>query len=240
MCQRNVLAIIPAYNEEQNVRMVIEEIRKCAKDIDIVVVDDCSMDDTSSVAKSSGADVIELCSNIGYGGSVQTGFRYAISRGYDFAIQIDADGQHDPRCIEKLLRPVRDGEVDVAIGSRFLGAVRYKVPLIRKLGMVLFSRIVSFVVKQRISDPTSGYQALNRKVLRFFAYDNYPSDYPDADTIMLMSFAGFRIKEVPVTMRDRCHGDSMHSALKSFYYLYKMFLSMFVLLLRRRRLSRGA
>jgi len=232
-----VLVIIPAYNEEKNIGRVITEIRECVGDIQIVVVNDGSSDETALVAKKAGASVINLPCNLGYGGAVQTGFKYAVSKGYEYCIQIDGDGQHDPHCIEDLLKVVQNGEADIAIGSRFLGNSQYKIPLFRRLGMIIFGKIVSVIIKQKITDPTSGYQALNRRVMQFFAHDNYPSDYPDADTIILLNFAGFKVKEVPVVMRSRIFGNSMHNKLKSLYYIYKMFLAIFILLLRKNKVK---
>jgi len=234
-----VLVIIPAYNEEENIGKVIAEIRACVGDIEIVVINDNSSDNTAIVAKEAGVNVINLPHNLGYGGAVQTGFKYAISKGYEYGVQIDGDGQHDPHSMKDLLKVVQSGEADAAIGSRFLGSIQYRIPFFRRLGMAIFGRIVSWIIKQRISDPTSGYQALNQKVMKFFAYDNYPSDYPDADTLILLHFAGFKIKEIPVVMRERQFGKSMHTQLKSLYYIYKMFLAIFILLLQRKKIQRG-
>ena len=154
--------------------------------------------------------------------------------GYEYIIQIDADGQHDPKSAAGLFAPVARGEADVAIGSRFTGHANYPIPLPRRLGMAVFGAIVTFVTRKTFSDPTSGYQAMNSKVLRFFARDNYPSDFPDADTIILLVLAGFRVIEVPVVMQARTAGTSMHSNLKAFYYVSKMMLSILMVLLRRK------
>ena len=231
-----VLIIIPAFNEAENIEKVLTDVKGVAGEISIAVINDCSSDNTPALAKRMGVHVINLPCNLGYGGSVQTGFKYAVSEGYDYCVQIDGDGQHDPKSIMDLLNVVQSGEADVAIGSRFLGSVQYKVPFVRRLGMKLFGKLVSLIIKQDISDPTSGYQALNRDVLQFYAYDNYPTDYPDADTFILLHYAGFKVKEVPVTMRDRQFGTAMHTNLKSFYYVYKMFLAIGILLLRKNEL----
>jgi glycosyltransferase involved in cell wall biosynthesis len=167
---------------------------------------------------------------------VQTGFKYAVAHDYDAVIQMDADGQHDPASAASLLEPVLAGDADVVIGSRFLGRAEYKIPGLRRLGMNVFGSIVTFVTRRRFSDPTSGFQALGRPVLRFFARDNYPSDFPDADTIILLVLAGFRVREVPVVMRARIAGSSMHSNLRAFYYVSKMMLSILMVLLRLKRL----
>ncbi|MBN1352377.1 glycosyltransferase family 2 protein [candidate division KSB1 bacterium] len=237
---KKILAIIPAYNEEMNIGKVISEIRNSIDDISIVVINDNSKDNTANVAREAGANVINLACNLGYGGAIQTGFKYAVAEGYDYGVLIDGDGQHDPRCIRDLLSVVQSGEADITIGSRFLGDLQYTVPLARRIGMAIFGKIASIVIRQKVSDPTSGYQAMNRRVMLSFANDNYPSDYPDADTIILLNFLGFKIKEVPVVMRNRIAGSSMHSKLKSLYYIYKMFLAIFIILLRRGQIRREA
>jgi len=236
MAAPRTLIITPAHNEALNLPHVLTELREHAPDTDIVVIDDASADETAAVAMRLGARVVSLPCNLGYGGAVQTGFKYAVERGYEYAVMLDADGQHDPRCIADLLGPVLRDEADIAIGSRFLGATPYHAGWVKRLGMALFAAIVSRFTGRRVTDPTSGYQALNRRVLCFFARDNYPSDYPDADTLLLLHYAGFRVTEVPVCMRDRLSGLSMHSSWKVFYYTFKMSLSIFIVLLRQRSL----
>jgi glycosyltransferase involved in cell wall biosynthesis len=231
-----VLVVMPAHNEEESLASTLARVRAALPAADIVVINDYSTDRTSEVALENGAHVVELPCNLGYGGAVQTGFKFAMQRGYDVVLQIDADGQHDPACAQALLAPILNGETDVAIGSRFLGQARYRIPGIRRIGMGVFGSIVSFVTRQRYTDPTSGYQALDRRVVEFFARDNYPSDFPDADTIILLALAGFRVREVPVTMEARVAGTSMHSNLKAFYYVPKMLLAILMVLLRQKRI----
>jgi len=229
------ILIMPAHNEAGNIERVIQEIREVAPPLDIVVINDCSSDDTAQRAAHLGATVISLPCNLGYGGALQTGFRYATEHGYPVGVMMDADGQHDPRGISDLLAVVESGEADLAIGSRFLGRLEYKTGLIRRLGMGFFRTIVSLVTHQRITDPTSGFQAMSYRLMRFFAKDNYPSDFPDADTLIVIAYAGFPLKEVPVTMRERMSGISkMHANLKPIYYVIKMLLSIFIVLLRQR------
>jgi glycosyltransferase involved in cell wall biosynthesis len=231
-----VLVLMPAHNEAESIGHTLTLIAQALPHADAVVINDYSSDATTAIAERHGARVVELPWNLGYGGAVQTGFKYALAHGYDFVIQMDADGQHDPASAIALLAPVLAGETDVAIGSRFLGQATYKIPAMRRLGMGVFGSIVTFVTRRRFSDPTSGYQAMNRRVMEFFAHDNYPTDFPDADTIILLALAGFRVREVPVTMQARVAGTSMHSNLKAFYYVFKMTLSIFMVLLRYRRL----
>jgi glycosyltransferase involved in cell wall biosynthesis len=231
--------IIPAHNEGSNIGQVLAEIgdakltRASPQAMDALVVDDCSTDETASIAARAGAGVLHLPNNLGYGGAVQAGFRYAVHYGYDFGVLMDADGQHDANCIGDLLRVVQSGEADVALGSRFLGRMEYKTTFAKRFGMSFFSTVVSRLTGRRITDPTSGFQALNRDTMAFFAADNYPVDFPDADTILLLHFAGFRVAEVPVVMRERLSGQSMHSSWKPIYYVFKMFLAILIVLLRQ-------
>ena len=231
-----VLVVVPAFNESESLGPTLGAIRTALGPVDIVVISDCSTDDTVHVARKAGARVVDLPCNLGYGGAVQTGFKYALAHGFDYIVQMDADGQHDPGSARGLLAPVVRGDADIAIGSRFTGTANYPIPFPRRLGMSLFGAIVTFVTRRRFSDPTSGFQAMNAAVLAFFARDNYPSDFPDADTIILLVLAGFRVEEVPVVMGARIAGTSMHSNFKAFYYVSKMLLSIFMVLVRRKML----
>ncbi len=228
------LIIIPAYNEAGNIARVIAATRASAPLADILVVNDGSSDDTAAIARQARARVISLLFNIGYGVALQTGYKYALAKGYRYVIQMDGDGQHEPACIPTLLAEVQSGAADVVVGSRFLGRETgsYRVEWGRRLGMTLFGGIASFIMGQKITDPTSGFQALNREALRFFASDAYPGDFPDADVLIMLHYNGFRVKEVPVIMYCNTDGKSMHSGLKPLYYVFKMCLSIFVTLLR--------
>jgi len=228
----NLIVIIPAYNEAGRIATTIAGIRKFGN-ADIIVVDDGSDDSTASEARAAGARVIELPFNLGYGAALQTGFKYALNRGYEFAVQMDADGQHDPLSIEALTSPVLKDEVDVVIGSRFLDKGNYKAPFVRRMGMYFFGIITSVLTGRRITDPTSGFQALNKKVMEFYASDAYPADYPDADVIIMLHRQGFRFKEVPVIMHNAAKRSMHGGILKPMYYIFKMMLSIFVTLLRK-------
>ena len=228
------LLIMPAHNEAANLPVVFAELRAAAvPDLDILVVDDCSTDDTAAVARAAGATVVSLPCNLGYGGAVQTGFKYAVEHGYPVAVVMDADGQHDPASLPDLLATVESGQADVALGSRILGRMDYEAGAMRLLGMGFFRNLVSWLIQQRITDPTSGYQCLSSEAMAYFARDNYPTDFPDADTILLARFAGFTLREVPVTMRGRISGQSMHAGWKPLYYVIKMCLAIFIVLLRQ-------
>ncbi|MBP8745549.1 MAG: glycosyltransferase family 2 protein, partial [Syntrophorhabdus sp.] len=170
----------------------------------------------------------------------QTGYIYATRNRYNFLVQLDGDGQHDPTCIYDLINPVQSGTADITIGSRFLISQKegldwpaYRAPVVRMIGMRLFSAIATFFTGQKVTDPTSGYQAMNRRAFHLLAGDKFPIDYPDADVIIMLHRAGFRIKEVPVRMFPSPDDKSMHSGLKPLYYIFKMFLSIIVTLLRR-------
>lgn len=230
------LVIIPAYNEVGKIAGVVERVRVAAPTTDILVINDGSRDGTCAAAATAGAHVVSHPYNMGYGVTIQTGYKYALAHGYDFLVQIDGDGQHDPSFIPSMLAPVLQGEVDFVIGSRFLGGDSYKPSMGRRIGMALFRSIVTWVVGQRLTDCTSGYQAFNRDVMRFFAGDIFPCDYPDADVLISLHLAGFRLQEVAVRMFASTDGKSMHAGLKPLYYVFKMLLSIAVTLMRSRRL----
>ncbi len=228
----NVAVIIPAYNEAGLIASTIKGIRKFT-DADIIVVSDGSTDNTVNEARAAGALAIELPFNLGYGAALQTGFKYALRRGYEFAIQMDADGQHDPSSIKTLIDPVVNDEFDVAIGSRFSGGGGYRAPFVRRMGMYFFGFITSIITGRKITDPTSGFQALNKKVMEFYASEAYPVDYPDADVIIMLHRKGFRFKEVPVVMHNAAKRSMHGGVVKPVYYIFKMLLSIFVTLLRK-------
>lgn len=231
---KETIVIIPAYNEEKTIGKVVKEIKENISEAAIVVINDGSSDNTASVSSKAGAKVINLPFNMGYGAALQTGFKYALENNYNYAVQIDGDGQHDPQYIIDLLKVVQQGKADLAIGSRFLENVGYKAPLIRRLGMIFFGSIASLIIKQKVTDPTSGFQALNQKVIKFYASDYYPVDFPDADVIIMLHRIGLKIKEAPVKMHpSKDSKKSMHSGLKPIYYIFKMLLSIMVTLLRK-------
>jgi len=206
---------------------------------DVVVVDDASSDATAVAARAAGARVVRHSANLGYGAAIQTGYKLAVQEGADFLVQLDGDGQHDPACIPDLLDPVCKGECDVAIGSRFLGMGDYRAPSWRRFGMRLFGAIASWITGQKVTDPTSGYQAMNRSVLQLYARDIFPHDYPDADTIILLHFARRRFREVPVRMLPSPTGKSIHGGfIQPLYYIFKMFLSIFIFCISRREIER--
>jgi len=234
------LLIIPAHNEETRIVGVIEGIFRHLPGADVLVIDDGSTDRTREVALRAGARVVSHPFNLGYGAALQTGYRYALAKGYGELVQMDGDGQHDPAFVPHLLAAIEKGDTDVAIGSRFLspgGVVSdyapYQAPLMRRLGMRFFGTVASLIIGQKVSDPTSGYQAMNSRVLEWVSGDRFPFDYPDADVIIMLHRAGFRIREVPVRMLECRNKKSMHSGWEPLYYVFKMLLSIFVTLLRK-------
>lgn len=232
-----ILAIIPALNEEETIAQVIGGVKENAPYCDILVINDGSSDSTAERAKAAGAKVIHLPFNMGYGIALQTGYKYALEKGYQYIVQLDGDGQHDPHYIKELLEVVTSGKADIAIGSRFAKNNRnytYKAGWTKKTGIMLFASITSIIIRQKVSDPTSGYQAINQKVAKFYASGSYPCDYPDADVIIMLHRAGFQIKEFPVVMHRNKNRKSMHSGIKPLYYIFKMLLSIFLTLLRKR------
>jgi glycosyltransferase involved in cell wall biosynthesis len=226
------LAIVPAYNEEASVGGVIDEIRALDPVFDVVVVDDGSVDRTSAVAADRGVHVVHLPFNLGIGGAMQTGYRFALEHGYDLAVQIDGDGQHDPRELPKILGPVLDGHADLVVGSRFSGDGAFQSSPVRRIGIRLFASVVSAVVRQRVTDPTSGFRAVNHRGIALFAAD-YPHDYPEVEATVMCVKHKLRLTEVPVRMRERSGGRSSITAFRSVYYMTKVLLAIFVGLFRR-------
>jgi glycosyltransferase involved in cell wall biosynthesis len=199
----------------------------------VLVIDDGSSDGTVAEARAAGARVLRLPVNVGYGAALQSGYKYAVRHGYDLVGQVDGDGQHLPIYLEKMLEGLRDPEVDVVLGSRFLdNDGHYRPSRARAIGMAVFAGIASRVMDQHVSDPTSGFQVMRSRVASFFCTEVYPSDYPDADILILLHRSGFRVREIGVQMREP-EGKSMHAGHRSIYYVYKMTLSIAMTLLRR-------
>ena len=228
------LAIVPAYNEEASVARVVSAINEHRPDFDVLVIDDGSTDSTSRCAQQAGAIVVRHPFNLGIGGAVQSGFQYASRHGYEIAAQIDADGQHDPRYLSDLVeRLCGDQEVDMVWGSRFREEAGYKVPFMRRTGIMLFSGLMSAIVGQRVTDPTSGFRMTNRRGIELFARD-YPHDYPEVEAILMMHAHRLRMSEVPVRMSHRLGGRSSITNPLSAYYMVKVLLAVLVGLFRSR------
>lgn len=233
---KRVLISIPAYNEEKNIVSTIKKVKEAVgrRNWDILVINDGSKDNTAELAEGMKVNVVSHPFNMGYGVAIQTGYKYALENKHDALVQIDADGQHDPKYIDKMLEALNSFKADVIIGSRFKEKTGYKASFIRRAGMIFFSFIVVKVTGKNITDSTSGYQAIRSGVLPFLASDFFPCDYPDADLLIMLHFAGFKIVEIPMIMYESKTGKSMHgSIVKNFYYVAKMCLSIFTILLRK-------
>jgi len=228
------LVIVPAFNEQGSVGGVIEEIRRADPKLEVVVVDDGSGDRTAEVARAHGAHVVSLPFNLGIGAAVQTGFLYALANGFDLAVQVDADGQHDPSELPKLFAPLEAGEADLVIGSRFAGESDFRSSFVRRLGIRLFALTVSAIARRRLTDTTSGFRAVSRRGIVLFAAD-YPHDYPEVEATVMVVKHRLRVREVPVRMRERAAGHSSITALRAVYYIFKVLLALFVELFRPRK-----
>jgi glycosyltransferase involved in cell wall biosynthesis len=230
------LVVVPAWNEAATLADVLGSVRGHAPDFDVLVVDDGSTDETYAIARRHGARVVRLPFNLGIGGAVQSGFQFAWENGYDYMVQVDGDGQHDAAEIGKLAAAMReDPSIDVVVGSRFLGAdYRYPAPVSRRTGIHLFAFLLSRIVGQRVSDPTSGFRLYNRRAIRLFARD-YPHDYPEVEAVLMLHHHRLRMRETPVRMYERGGGaSSLRGSGKSAYYMVKVLLALFVALARRR------
>ena len=229
------LAVVPAYNEADCIGRVLRALHERAPEFDVLVVDDGSTDATSEIAYQAGARVVKHPFNLGVGGAVQTGFTFAVERGYDYLVQVDGDGQHDPAEIGKLERAMTETRVDMTCGSRFLTAdYKYPAPISRRTGIHVFAFLLSRIVGQRVSDPTSGFRLYNRRAIGVFARD-YPHDYPEVEAVLMVHGHRLRMCEVPVQMHERGGGvSSINGTGKSAYYMIKVLLAIVVGLARRR------
>jgi glycosyltransferase involved in cell wall biosynthesis len=229
------LAIVPAYNEQDMVARVVRDIYRHAPDFDVVVVDDGSLDGTAAAAEAEGAVVLRQPFNLGIGGAMQAGYKYALHRSYDLAVQVDGDGQHKPEYLPEMVDALHTSgtEADMVYGSRFLGDPGYKVPFMRKLGNRIFGVVLSAICRQSITDPTSGFRMVNRNGIELFARD-YPHDYPEVEAILMLHAHRLKIHEVHVKMNARGFGESSIDYMSAAYYMVKVMLAIFIGLLRRR------
>lgn len=226
------LAIVPAYNEEGSLGRVLEEIRAADPQLEIVVVDDASTDGTGRVARAAGVSVIRMPFNTGIGGAMKTGYQFARDQGFDVAVQVDADGQHDARHVQRLITPIALGAADLVIGTRFAGKRVYHATPGRRMGMVLFTAVAWALTRRRLTDPTSGFRAVNRKGIELFAAE-YPHDFPEVESNVLAVRHGLRVLEVPVKMRARAAGRSTVTSLRGTYFVIRILLALFVSVFRR-------
>jgi glycosyltransferase involved in cell wall biosynthesis len=241
-----ILLIIPAYNEEKNILGVCKNIEKYNNDkekklkIDYVVINDGSVDNTSKICKDNNLNHIDLISNLGIGGAVQAGYKYANQNGYDIAIQFDGDGQHDVSYVESICKPIINEKFDMCIGSRYLdsSSSEFKSTFMRRFGKNIISFIIKTFCNVRVTDPTSGFRAVNKNVIKIFSND-YPSDYPEPESIVNLIKSGLNITEVAVSMNERKGGKSSINLFKSIYYMIKVSIAIVIESLKSRKVSGG-
>lgn len=215
------LIIIPAYNESACIEYTVKNIEKYAPDFDYIIINDCSTDKTEEICRKNQFNTIHLAVNLGIGGAVQTGYLYGWRNGYDIAVQVDGDGQHDPAFLNQMAEKLEKEDLDMVIGSRFIEKKGFQSSGIRRVGIKYFSALIKLLTGKRITDPTSGLRMVNRKVMKEFAY-NYPKDYPEPESVVAILCKGCHVEEIPVIMRERIGGVSSISMKKSVYYMIKV------------------
>lgn len=226
------LVIIPAYNEEQSIARTVEDLRGHAPDFDFVIVNDCSRDGTLALCLQNGYPVLNLPVNLGIGGAVQTGYRYALENGYDVAVQFDGDGQHDARYLHAMREKLLAEHRDLVIGSRFLKREGFQSSGLRRMGIRYFTRLIRILTGAVITDPTSGMRMAGKRAIAEFA-DSYPKDYPEPESVVHLLRRGFGVAEYPVRMRERRAGTSSISPARSVYYMVKVTLAIWMEMLRK-------
>lgn len=222
-----ILVIIPAYNESENIVNTVTTLKKHCPEVDYVIINDCSKDNTEEICKENGFNYISLPINLGIGGGMQTGYRYAYEHGYDVAIQFDGDGQHNAEYIKDLVAPIENKEADLVIGSRFIDKEGFQTSSMRRVGINLLGFVLRVCGRVKITDATSGFRAASREVIHFFS-QNYAQDYPEPESIIASRVSGFKVKEVPVIMNERTAGVSSISTFKSMYYMIKVTLAIVI------------
>lgn len=218
------IVIIPAYNESENIVNTVTALTTTCPEVDYVIINDCSTDNTAAICEEHGFNYINLPINLGIGGGMQTGYRYAHDNGYDVAIQFDGDGQHNAEYIKDLIAPIEAGEAELVIGSRFIDKKGFQTSFMRRVGINLLGATLKLCGRVKITDATSGFRAANRDVIAFFS-KHYAQDYPEPESIIAVRVSGLRVKEVPVVMNERTAGVSSISTWKSVYYMIKVNLA---------------
>lgn len=226
------LVIIPAYNESESIEKTVREIQKKARGFDYVVINDCSKDNTRQICEENSFNIVSLPINLGIGGAVQTGYRYAYKNGYDMAVQVDGDGQHNPEFLEKMADYMVETGADMVIGSRFIEKQGFQSSGTRRIGIKYFTILIKVLTGKTITDPTSGLRLVNRDVIKLFAYD-YPKDYPEPESTVAVLRQGKKVEEIPVIMRERNGGVSSISMKKSVYYMIKVSLAILIERIRK-------
>ena len=234
-----ILIIIPCYNEEENLERVVARLKKEAPQVDFLIVNDCSTDSSAAICKANDWHFLDLPTNLGIGGGVQSGYQYAVANDYDITVQMDGDGQHDPAYLDAVLAPVIAGELDMAVGSRFITKEGFQTSFMRRLGIRIISATIRLLCGARVLDVTSGFRACNKALTAFYAHQ-YAQDYPEPEAIVSAVLNGYRVGEVPVVMQERMRGVSSSNLLRSAYYMIKVPLALLVyrLSIRRRKAAK--
>lgn len=226
------IIIIPAYNEEENIEKTVNAIQKSAQGFDYVIINDCSIDNTRKICEEKGFNIVNLPINLGIGGAVQTGYKYAYENGYDVAVQVDGDGQHDPEFLSTMAEYLIEHRVDMVIGSRFIEKKGFQSSITRRMGIKFFSGLIKVLTGKTITDPTSGLRMIGRNVMEIFSQD-YPRDYPEPESIVAVLRKNMKIEEIPVVMLERQGGVSSISPKKSIYYMVKVTLAILIERMRK-------
>ena len=226
------LIIIPAYNESANIEKTVASIKKDAKGFDYVIINDCSVDNTRKICEDNGFNIVNLPINLGIGGAVQTGYRYAYEHGYDVAVQVDGDGQHDPEFLDTMAVYLVDHNLDMVIGSRFIEKKGFQSSYTRRMGIRFFTGLIKLMTGKTITAPTSGVRMIGRNAMRLFAYDN-PRDYPEPESVVAILRRNMKVEEIPVVMKAREGGVSSISLKKSVYYMIKVPLAILIERIRK-------
>ena len=227
------LIIIPAYNESENIVGTVRDIEENAPEFDYIIINDCSTDNTLEICKQNHFNYVNLPINLGIGGAVQTGYKYAKEYGYDLAVQVDGDGQHDPAFLQKMADYLEEHKLDMVIGSRFITNEGFQSSALRRVGIVYFTRLIHLLTGKTVTDPTSGLRMGGRKVIELFS-GNYPKDYPEPETAVTALNNGLKIEEIPVIMRARQGGVSSITMKKSVYYMVKVTIAIIIERMRGR------
>ena len=222
-----ILVLVPCYNEEENIVATIERLKATCPGVDFLVINDCSTDSCPALLKSHGYPYLDLPINLGIGGGVQCGYQYARDNGYDVAVQMDGDGQHDPHYLFHVVDPVLQGQYDMCIGSRFIQKEGFQTSFMRRVGIRFLSGLIRLLCGKQVLDVTSGFRAANSRMIEYFSR-HYASDYPEPEAILSASLSGFRVGEVPVVMQERQGGMSSISTFKSAYYMIKVSLALII------------
>lgn len=218
------LIIIPAYNESENIEKVVANIKESCPEYDYIIINDCSTDNTAEICKANNFNYLDLCCNLGIGGGVQSGYKYARKNGYDYAVQIDGDGQHDPKYISQMIEVLEKENADMAVGSRFITKEGFQSSGMRRFGITFLSTLIRIVCGASVKDVTSGFRVVNKKYIDFFSRE-YADDYPEPEAIVAVTLSGGKVVEAPVIMREREGGISSISPFKSIYYMIKVSLA---------------